>query len=331
MVNIYFNNLLPQKYVSKLKINYIILAHQFPLQLKRLVNRLNTKNTRFYIHIDKNKNIKPFFEALAFCDNVTFLDEEYREEGIWGDIGIVKATIKAMAMIVSQNTRGFCVLLTGQDYPLKSADYISNFLADHSNTNFIDLVSVQKFWKDEGLNRIHKYKINKSTERGHFLLLSSVYDRSFYKWPTLGKLNFLRKSNRLKEAAVIFKKRKFPKVLEPVGGSVYWTLPITTVGKILSFIENNPTYIEYHRYTLCADEIFFHSIVADLAKNTTIKIEPSLTYANWSKTSGPRPLTFKAKNFNELQGASKKYLFARKFDINVDKEILDKCDKELLK
>lgn len=314
-----------------MKLNYIILAHQYPLQLRRLVNKLHTIDSKFYIHIDKNVEIQPFIKALKNHENVFFLGEEMRENGIWGDIGIVRATIKAMEMVVSENNDGFCVLLTGQDYPLKSTDAISGFLSKHHNTNFIDLFSVQNHWRDSGLDRIYKYKINKSNRRGHFLFLPSIYDRDFYKRSTLGKLNFLRKSNRLNESKVIFKRRKFPKGLDPFGGSVYWALPLKTLRRILVYLENHPNYLEYHKHTLCADEIFFNSIVARLAKDSPIKIGPSLTYVNWKRTSGPRPVTFEINDFEELKIASSDFLFARKFNLELDKEILDKCDKELLK
>ena len=39
-----------------MNIAYIILAHKYPRQLIRLVNRLNTEKTYFLIHIDKKTN-----------------------------------------------------------------------------------------------------------------------------------------------------------------------------------------------------------------------------------------------------------------------------------
>jgi len=41
-----------------MKIAYIILAHKNPDQIKRLVLRLNTEGTSFFIHIDKKAIIK---------------------------------------------------------------------------------------------------------------------------------------------------------------------------------------------------------------------------------------------------------------------------------
>ncbi|UJH92514.1 beta-1,6-N-acetylglucosaminyltransferase [Antarcticibacterium sp. 1MA-6-2] len=311
-------------------IHYIILAHQYPLQLRRLINIIRTPETYFYIHIDRRVKIEPFYQQLKNCENVVFIKDENREKGTWGDIGIVKATLNAMETIVKNHTEGFCYLLSGQDYPLQPTSSISDYLTKNPNTNFIDLSPVPKLWNRQGLDRIYKYKINKTTKRGHFLLLPSIYDKDFYQRSTLGKLNYLRKSKRLRESTVIFRKRQFPQDLKPFGGSVYWAFPVNTLKKILNYVKDNPEYLKYHKYTLCADEIFFHSIIMHLKLLYNLEISPSLTYVNWERSSGPLPVTFDVADFEELKVASHNFLFARKFDLTKDDAIFERCDKELL-
>ena len=48
-----------------MEISYIILAHQRPKQVKRLLEKLASEGSRFYIHIDKNVDIRPFKTELA--------------------------------------------------------------------------------------------------------------------------------------------------------------------------------------------------------------------------------------------------------------------------
>lgn len=312
-----------------MQLSYIVLAHKNPLQIKRMVKNLYEPWTFFYIHIDRNTDITPFKEGLSEFQNIIFLDKEERYKGIWGHIGIVKATLMAMQKIVTDRKVGYTILLSGQDYPLKNNNAILGFF-ENNDTNYIDTIPVETLWKKHGRDRISKYKINKSNQRGHFLLLPSIFDRDFYCWETLGQLNYLRKTGKFKSLFKIFKNRKFPANLKAYGGSVYWALPLKSVHYIINFIEQNPDYLHYNQNTLCPDEIFFHSIISFIQKKEKLKVSKSITYVNWKRKSGPLPVTFEKSDFDELEKASKHHFFARKFDMEMNNEILDEIDKNLL-
>lgn len=311
-----------------MNLNYIILAHKNPAQVERLIQRLKYPGNRFYVHIDRNVPISPFKEELSQYEHICFLKEDQREPGTWGDIGIVKATINAMRQIAQEERKGYCILLSGQDYPLRSNKEIQKFFDQQNGTSFISTFSLpHPDWKDGGYDRIEKYKINKSQKRKHFLQLPSIFDVEFYNWETAGKLNFLRKTGRAREIMVILKKRRFPSYLKPYGGGQWWALPMKKVKEILDFIDDHPDYLSYHKYTLLPDEIFFHSIMANLDG----PIAPSVTYVNWDRKNTPLPVIFEKNDLEELKLASVEKLFARKFDIKIDSTILDLLDQELLR
>ena len=70
---------------------YIILAHNNPIQLLRLMKRLNDDNSWFFLHIDIKVNIEIFRSLLqGGFSNLTWVD---RERGRWGGLGLVKATL----------------------------------------------------------------------------------------------------------------------------------------------------------------------------------------------------------------------------------------------
>ena len=77
-------------------INYIILVHNNPLQLIRLINTLSDNQVNFYVHVDKLVDSRPFLEATINIKNVHFIIDNKREEGIWCGIGLVKATINTL-------------------------------------------------------------------------------------------------------------------------------------------------------------------------------------------------------------------------------------------
>ena len=256
-----------------------------------------------------------------------------RFKGTWGDLGIVKATLNGMKIISKTRKNGYCILLSGQDYPLQPAKNIKAYLEKIFPTEFMTLYKIpHPGWETGGMDRLEKYKIIKSNQRKHFLQLPSIYDLDFYSLETLGKFNFLRKSGRFKEMSLIFKKRSFPSYLKPFGGSQWWALTMDTVKDILEFDEENPDYLKYHQYTLLPDEIFFHSILMKIkvTKKKHMQIKRSFTYVNWERPETPLPVTFQKEDFIELKTASSDYLFARKFDMHLDSNIFDQIDENLL-
>ena len=313
-----------------MELNYIILAYNKPLQLKRLVEKLQHPKAKFYIHIDKDSAISQFKNSLEHLE-ITFLPDQKRFSGTWGDIGIVKASIEAIKLAFSENKKAYYILLSGQDYPIKPVSQIFQYLEENYGTDYLTLYKLpHQNWETGGIDRLTRYKVNKTGKRKHFLQLPSIFEREFYMVETLGKLNFLRKSKRYKEMKLVFRKRGFPKNLKPYGGSQWWCLTSEIINTILQFINQNPDYLLYHQYTLLPDEIFFHSIVGSLRETNNLKLARSLTYVNWERPSGPLPVTFKKEDFEELKEASKSHLFARKFDMEQDAEILDEIDKRLL-
>lgn len=313
-----------------MQINYIILAHKNPKQVQRLINRLENPNCNFYIHIDKGVDATPFFNILSNRKNIFFIPDKQREYGTWGDIGIVMATIKTLSQIVTDNQNGYCVLMSGQDYPLQNNQSINDFFDFNYGANFIETFSIpySNGWgNDGGLHRLNQYKINLSNSRMDFIQLPSFFDKIFYKKQTIRKLLKLIKKSQYIPLLKLCKKRRFPYHLKPYGGGQWWAFPIETVQEILNFIHSNPKYTTYHKDTLLPDEIFFHSILMKLKEtNTNLVIKPSVTYVNWTRKNTPLPVTFKIEDIEELRNAAINHLFARKFDIDIDEQILNNID-----
>lgn len=307
-----------------MNINYLIIAHKNPEQLKRLILKLKESWTWFFVHIDKGVEIEHFKEKLQGIEKVTIIRDEKRVETIWGDISIVQATLNLIDEVLQQNENGFCVLMSGQDYPLKNNKFIYNFLFEHIETNFIDIFPFPGAWKQNGLARINKYKFNKSPSRGDFFLTPSVQEKEFYTKKNLKNLSRLQYTDYKRLLKKITFKRKHPFELEPFGGSQWWVLPTSTIQKIFDFHNNNPGFYSFHKYTLIPDELFFQSIIIYLNKYEELQFHPPITYVNWKRKSEPLPVIFKNKDFEELKFASESKLFARKFDLASDKEILDR-------
>jgi len=308
-----------------MQLNYVILVHKNPLQLSRLVKRLSATDVHFYIHIDKAVSSQPFKDILAPYSNLHFVEEKDRVNITWGDFSMVQATLNIMKMILSEKKSGYCILLSGQDYPIKSNDYISDFFTKNDGINFISSKSIpwNHLWYDSGMERIEFYHFHPKKNSKHNIFIPPISNKLFYRKRTIKQISRLLISKHFYKIWVIFKKREFPKFMSPYGGSQWWALPISTLNLIESYLKNNPEYINFHKYTQVPDEVFFHTLISSkISKNL---ISDKVTYVNWTKGDifSPANLTF--KDLDKIK--SIKELFARKFDETIDSKILDELDK----
>lgn len=296
---------------------YLILAHKSPNQLKRLIGRLNDNLSFFFIHIDKKSDIEPFLEIIV-GDNIKFITN--RINCLWGDFSQVIATINLMAEVVETKRDGMVILLTGQDYPIKSLSEIDRFIEKNSEYNFIDAVPVEKIWETYK-DKIESYKFNVSPARGHCVTFRKVSRASLR--------SFLHGEISLGQLLLLLKKRKLKLGLRQYGGSAWWAFNYKTLVKMHRFINDNYKQLyDYYKYTTCPDEIFFQTIAQYLSEqDESIKIAPSLTYVNWLRTpTSASPLIFTIDDLEELKSQPSASLFARKFDITLDEKILDALD-----
>lgn len=310
-----------------MQLNYIVLAHKNPTQLKRLVQRLYENWTFFYIHIDCNIDISPFKEAIKDFKNVKFFINSDREYCSWGGYGLVLAALKAF-QYVDHSERGYTILLSAQHYPLRNNEKIKEYL---KNIYPKDVISINSFPEDQ-LNRIKKYRVDLSNKKYSFVQYSSIWDRDFYTTKNLKAIYSLIIRDKLEDPWTIFRKRKNPKGITPMCGSQWWMFSNKTVKNITEFLAENPKYLKFHEYTLVSDETFFQTIIHRFLEEKKIsEVENTLTYVNWNKKGVSLPVTFSSQDFKELKKAIEKdFLFARKFDIEIDEAILNSIDNYLL-
>jgi len=180
---------------SFMKIACLIVTYTSAVQTRRMIDRLNNGQFDFYIHLDKKVDIKTH-EALFDVPNVYFIKD--RIDIQWAAYSTVQAAFNGIKQITSSGiTYDFINLITGQDYPIKSATYIANFLDKNVGKEFIEYKNFEHDWT-EAYARINKY---------HFTNLRLV-----------GK-------HRLEMIVnFFFKKRKMPVKMVMYGVSTFWTL-----------------------------------------------------------------------------------------------------------
>ncbi|MDP2291903.1 MAG: beta-1,6-N-acetylglucosaminyltransferase, partial [Actinomycetota bacterium] len=139
-----------------MRLVYIVLAHQLPEQLIRLVDRLEGPDVRILVHLDRNMSdheVRIIRQGLVARPNVEFLP---RHRCAWGAYSLVEATLEGLRRCRSL-TFDYAVLISGQDYPIKSREQIDRYLAGLDGASLIhnDPFPVE-FWHDGGWGRIQQ-------------------------------------------------------------------------------------------------------------------------------------------------------------------------------
>ena len=299
--------------------NYLILAHKNPLQLSRMIERLDDGASKFFIHLDAKTPIESFTTCLEGA-HIRFI--EPRERCVWGDFSIVRATIHLME--AASKEQGVFILMSGQDYPIQSQGYINAFLENNKGFDFIEIEPLEEKWKPKMVkDKLEHYHILHSEERGHSNCYAPFAHCSvFQKVRTLTHLLKGRLSMKNFRLLCSLPKRVAP-FERQYAGSQFWAFSERTFYGVLHYIrEHKAALEEYYKYTSSPDEIYFHSVLMDLvAKDSTIKLKDPITYVNYFRKNN----VFVTEDFDKLTSEKGK-LFARKFDTDIDIEILNKLD-----
>ena len=299
--------------------NYLILAHKNPLQLGRMIERLDDGASKFFIHLDAKTPIEPFAACLEGA-HIRFI--EPRERCVWGDFSIVRATIHLMEAACKE--QGFFILMSGQDYPIQSQGYINAFLESNKEFDFIEIEPLEEKWKPKMVkDKLEHYHILHSEERGHSNCYAPFRHCSvFQQLRTL--MHLLKGRLSMKNFKLLC---SLPKRVAPFerqyAGSQFWAFSERTFYAVLNYIREHKVALEgYYKYTSSPDEIYFHSVLMDLvAKDSAIKLKEQITYVNYFRKNN----VFITEDSEKLTSAKGK-LFARKFDTDIDIEILNKLD-----
>jgi hypothetical protein len=309
---------------------YIILAFDNPNQIKRLIISLNSESVFFYIHVDKKINQNSFELLLNEFDNLKFVDNNNRNEISWGDNKMVKSILNLLKLVNENHNVGYCVLLSNNDYPIKSNLSIRQYFVNKYGNSFIAINQLDP--KSTIFNqRLKSYKFDLSKKRKDLVLIPSIWDKSFFSLKNLNLIKKIVAAKQILNLRKIFFKRKHPFGIVPFWGSPWWAIPIEIISEVLKFCDKNYKYVKFHEDTFISDEIFFQTILYHLKKTGKIntKFDVRCTYMKF-KENKSSPEILLESDYQEIMNLPDRFLFARKFDLNIDYKVLNLIDDSKL-
>ena len=310
-----------------MKFAYLIVAHKNPQQLKRLIERLNTEDAVFFIHIDKKADIAPFKEFLKDVNNnkVFWLN---RRSIIWAGFNMIRVTVNGIREILKYDgVISHITLLSGQDYLIKRVSLYQDFLGSNAGKDFITTSPLPRpNWENGGLDRIMYYHLIFKKIRLAYPPIS--YLNVKLKFKEGGKWDLIKKFVSLLPKQKDFP-RKFLKGYLPYEGSQWFTLSFKSAVNIIRFLDSDKKFYNYFKYTHVSDEMFFPTLMMNAPINDPNNIiNDNLRYIDWSEHTG-HPAIIGLKDFEILRDCPA--FFARKFEDGGGQDIIDLIDAKLLK
>lgn len=284
-----------------MRLAHLILAHKNSEQVKRLIQALAHEQCDTYIHLDAKADIREF-EHLAALPQVHFIRQRHLVR--WGAYSLVEATVQGVREILASGIAyDFINLLSGQCYPIKPAEAIHGFFAQHPGRSFFAYEALGSDWWQHATRRIEQYH--------------TVYYRFRFQYVLEGLLNKL------------LPKRRFPLPFALYGGTygTWWTMSRECAEYLVAFLDQNNRLQRFSRYTWGADEFIISTILLNSPLKDTI-VNDCYRYIDWSG-GGANPKLLTVADAPALSRSDR--LFARKFDTDHDAAVLDIIDQTMLK
>ena len=287
-----------------MRIAYLVLAHHKPRQFARLVERLNHEDASVVVHIDIKSDLPEFQQALDSAGTTaTFVSD--RQNVRWGDFASVRAELACLRRAVEDTDADYYVLLSGVDYPVRTPEQLQEELS--SGAVYMESWAMPEVEHNKPMSRLEYFYFptkNRSSTPAKFL-------NSFL-------LRKLPKRNVAKGLAGH----------QPYGGSQWWAFPADVARGVLDFCDREPGVVRFFSRSRNPDEMFFQTIVGALPGSREMR--PPLTFADWTRpeAAGSAPATLRSSDLELLRTCDR--YFARKFDSDVDPDVLDAIDAELL-
>jgi len=278
---------------KQVKIAYLILVHRLPKQFIRLFKAIYDPKNHYLIHLDKGADRELHEEVEEFINDFpnTYLLES--ESVVWGGYSMVHVELSWIKYLINKALDwDFFINLSGQDYPLKSQEDINEFLAKNRNNSFLK-VDNQLEERPDTMNRIENF----FTDDGNTVSEKPNSKRVYLK-----------------------------DVIPYIGGQ--WMI---LTRKCCDFICNSgesQKFEDFYLNTLIADEAFFQTLLMNSSFDGKIINNDKraiIWVPDW--TIKLRPKTFIKDDIVFLQSAGN--LFARKFDDNIDPDIINNLNLKM--
>lgn len=280
------------------------MAHNKFDMLCHLLKLLDDERNDIYLHIDLKAKDVPY-EEIKKSVNLSKLTFVKRIDVIWGSFTQIECEMELIRSATNNGEYQYLHLLSGLDLPIKSQDEIHNFFDEYNGKEFLDIemedndrhtrARCRYYWLFQKYNARHSKKTI-------FNLLEGISVR----------IQRTLKLSRISDEIEIKK------------GANWFSI----TGAFAKYIVSLDEKIKKHfKYTFCADEVFMQTILynSDFRKNLFISTDGDPVNRRLIDWKRGNPYVFRKEDIDMIE--SSHCLFARKFDNEIDSEIISEIDE----
>lgn len=321
------------------KIAILILAHKNPSQVHRLCSRFDAEHYDVFLHIDKKTPVESFTEVFTGQQsNVYFVNKRIDTQLV--DFSLVDATMELVKSACNNGEYLYYALLTGQDYTIKSADYIYDYLSANYPMDYIDKYGCEEAYNKGVLwtGRLGNMHYSQRIRR----ILRKIVGFKFY-YSKSGKMTARLLANVFDRFVSLFTMSPRKEIARTrytySFGSHFWILTDRSIKFLLDAYQNDKDINKIFRHIAAPEESYFQTVLSAHSEMETLdqfaqfsNMDDAMDnaalrlikwYENGKQTNG-HPAIWRKEDAEYIK--SRRALFARKFDKNVDSEILDILD-----
>ncbi len=273
-------------------IAYFILVHRYPEQFKRLFRSIYQPGNSYVVHIDKSSGPALAGDLARFLAPYQGVKILPAQNALWGGYSLVDAELRGMAELLKMDRDWtHYINLSGQDFPLKSQDYIRDFLTAHPGQQFIRALC-QRSERPDTLNRVSHY--------------------------------FLEHFGRIFRTGIA---RRFLPDAAPYIGT-QWKAVTRSFCEFVCNDVRADRFKTFYRRSFIADEAFFQTVLMNHAGQGEV-MNDDLRMIDWVPDGKIklRPRNFGSADIVALRRSPD--LFARKFDAAEDRHVLSLLEAHL--
>ena len=292
-----------------LKIGFVLLTHNKPQQAVRLVKKLNDMFGAPPIawHHDFTQCALPFDLTTKNASLV----RSYIKTG-WGQFSLPEAMLSALKLLFETKAPpDWFILLSGTDYPIKSAERIA---LDLSRSPY-------------DVHMHHEKIVFNHYERDWQRECYEGYCALKFRIPFInGKLKIKRRKVTIGHPLVAARFHPFSKKFFCFAGEFWFCANQLAAKYLLEFHRTKPALANHYRkldkYTVSPAESYCQTI---LCNSPHLKIsQNNWRYVDWHQITGPHPKTLVMEDLPKLLQSNAH--FARKFDADLDDKVLEALD-----
>jgi len=295
---------------------FLIIAHRDFYILGKIMELLDDERCDFFLHIDKDAPDVDLSLIRSFAKKSGLFFAE-RKSIKWGGYSQVDCEMRMLRLASSHGTYCYYHLLSGADMPIKTKEEIFSFFDKNDGREFIHFTA--RHASEAMTDRIKYYHLNDLYAKpgtGLSKLQRSIVgllDNGFLSLQKLFSVNRIRR----RSITVMY-------------GANWFSITDMLCRYILA---RSDEIKKTYRLSACADEVFLQTAVYSSPFRDSLYLpsfdndyRQAARCIDWSRGN---PYIFRKDDLEEL--ISSDFMFARKFDTQTDREIIDRLFERLYK